>query len=142
MPGGPGEDKGPLGAVMEGEQSACSGRSLTETVQIVGVVLQAAVVVAPCHWQRAEAQRQPHVVVADGVWWCIHLRKEHHFKAELPSDSLTLLLLMEYGGVSSCTSNIISKWSFPAEHNRELLDTHDQAIPGMTSATRDASGPA
>ena len=74
--GAPGEDEGALGAVVEGEQSARSGRSLAETVQVVGVVLEAAVVVTPSHRQRAEAERQPHIVVADGVWWCIHLHQD------------------------------------------------------------------
>ncbi len=61
-------------ACMNGVQGAVGGGGVAEAVEIVGVVLQGAVVVPRGDRDGAEAERQPHVVVGDGVRRRVHLR--------------------------------------------------------------------
>ena len=73
----PGEDKGAFGAVVEGVESARGGGRLGEAVEVVGIILEAAVIVPRRHRHRAEAERQPHIVVGYGVRRRIHLGRGH-----------------------------------------------------------------
>ena len=49
----------------------CCG--LAEAVDVMGVVLQGAVIVARRHGNGTEAERQPDVVVRYSIRWCIRL---------------------------------------------------------------------